>query len=67
MLEADMQGVLGAYLFIEIGRPRQVADSSIDAPPKILKNHVAGVVVCRILKSQLQCLSLEATELWDEH
>lgn len=33
-----------AHLLVEIGRPREVCDCGIDAPPEILEHHSSGCV-----------------------
>lgn len=33
---------MATHLLVEVGRPREVVDGGIDAPPEILKHHVDG-------------------------
>jgi len=34
--------IVNAHLLIEVGRPREVCDGGIDAPPEILEHHSGG-------------------------
>ena len=52
--------VANTNLLIQITGPRQVTDGGIDAPPKILKNHIfGGMRGCPGLRDVCLCTSFE--------